>query len=106
MASPVWKVGYCRWDAEGQPPGQVKVASLSWSAELVEGEFDAARTGGTLDDQNRVYTLAALQNVPQSVMVGWAKQALGPTEVTRIEAEVNADLEAQKTPTEGGFVPG
>jgi hypothetical protein len=106
MALPVWTVSYCGWSNEGQSQGQVKVTVLHWRATLDEGEFHAEQYGSTPDDQNRIYTLAGLEAVPEAVMVGWAQQALGQEEVDRIEAALAADIAEQQNPTTGGVSPG
>lgn len=99
-----WKVKRCLYSNE--PNNKVKVSNLHWTATLVDGEFSASRYGSVGDDQNRVYTKAALKNVPDHVMVKWVQQALGQDEVDRIEAALLADIAEQRNPTHGSFVPG
>ena len=116
MSDPVWKCGWCEYDMapEGVPAGQVKVTTLHWDATQAEPNADpeeddySARQYGTVStaDQNRVYTLPALQNVPNHVMVGWVQDALGEEEVDRIEAALQANIDLQVTPTSGGLTPG
>lgn len=97
-----WKVQRC--DYSNEPNNKVKVTSLYWTVDLVDGDFTAHRYGSAGEDQKRVYTMAALSAVPASVMVKWVKQALGD-EVDLIEAAMLADIEEQRNPTRGSFVP-
>lgn len=99
-----WEVKRCLYSNE--PSNKVKVTELHWTATLVDGEFTASRYGSAGDQSNRVYTKAALSNVPEHVMVGWVQQALGPDEVDAIEAGLLADIEEQRNPTQGSIVPG
>ena len=107
-----WKCGYCEYDIEdpAQPAGQVKVTTLHWRCIGSDDESgNTASNIGTINaaDQNRVYTLAALQAVPESVMVGWVQQALdsGDQTVADIEANVTAQVELLNTPVSGGLTP-
>ena len=106
MAEAIWKTGYCEYDIEEGGTGQVKVTTLHWLCSKTEG-LNAASSYGTIDasEQSRVYTLPALQNVPESVMTGWVLQALGEEEQLRIEAAIEADIVEQQTPTHGGLAP-
>jgi len=104
MADPVWTTSYCQYDDEGG--GQVLVDTLHWSVALEDSGFEASEHGTVnTADQNRVFALPALQNVPESVMTGWVQQALGTEEVDAIEARLVANIEEQKNPTSGGLVP-
>jgi len=103
---PEWKCGFCEYTMEGQSQGQVKVTTLHYNVSLVEGEFSASSYGTTGDEATRVYTLPALQAVPESVMVGWVQAALGQERVDEIEAALAANIAEQKTPTHGGVTPG
>ena len=106
MAEAIWKTGYCEYDIEEGGTGQVKVTTLHWLCSKTEG-LNAASSYGTIDasEQSRVYTLPALQNVPESVMTGWVQQALGAEEVARIETDLDNQLIEQATPTHGGLSP-
>jgi len=105
MAEPVWKVGYCEYNNVEDQQGQVKVTNLHYTVDQTDGEFTAHRYGSTSDDQNRVYTLAALQNVPEQVMVGWVQQDLGSETVAEIEQSLADEIYLQENPTGGGFTP-
>ena len=100
-----WTIARCDYDIDPEQNGAAKVTQLHWRATLVEGEFAASSYGSTPDDQNRVYPIPALEAVPESVIVGWAQDALVAEEVARIEAALLADITEQKTPTSGGFSP-
>jgi hypothetical protein len=84
----------------------VKVTALHWRATLFADGFTASSYGTTPDDGNRVYTLPALENVPESVVIGWSQQALGAEGVARIEQALVDDIEQQKNPTSGSVNPG
>jgi hypothetical protein len=99
----VWSVSQTDYDIDPDSNGQVKVTNLHWRTMLEDGLYTATSYGSTPDDQNRVYTLAALQNVPESVVVGWVQAALGAEEVQRIEAALLASIAEQKNPTSGGI---
>jgi hypothetical protein len=104
--TPIWTSPLVEWeDVEGNP-SQMKVTTLHWRATLVDGEFVAVLFGTTPDDQNRVYTKPALENVPESTVIGWIQQALGQEEVDRIEQALVDDIAQQKTPTSGTITPG
>ena len=104
MASPIWSAPAVDWqDAEQQ--GQVKVSTLHWRATLEADGYTASSYGATPDDGDRVYTLPALEAVPESVVIGWIKQALGDEEVARIEQALLDDIVEQKTPTSGTVTP-
>ena len=106
MSEPIWKAPAVDWqDTEGNP-NQAKVTTLHWRCSLTEGEFSASSYGTTPDDQNRVYTKPALENVPESVIIGWIQQALGDEEVARIEQSLVDSIAFQKTPTSGTVNPG
>ena len=99
----IWKANKTNWiDAEGPAP-QVKVTTLYWEANLEDGGFMSRAYGSIGDEENRVYTLAALEAVPESVVIGWIKQALGDEKVVLIEAGLAADIEEQQTPTSGSI---
>ena len=100
-----WTIERCNYDYDANPGGQVLVTYLHWTATLVDGANSASRYGATPDDQNRVYAEAALLNVPESVIVGWAQAALGVDAVAEIEAGLLADIAEQVTPTTGSFNP-
>ena len=107
-----WLVHYCAHTGEGQSGGQVKVTELTWEASLTDGPVAAVQKGTTGDNSNRVYTLPALQAVPESVMVGWAQQAIdeeaaatGSKTVAEIEAYLDELMAIAKDPAEGGVVP-
>jgi len=107
-----WFVHYCAHTGEGQSGGQVKVTTLTWEASLTDGPDTVFQKGSTGDHSNRVYALPALQAVPESVMVGWAKQAIddeaaatGSSTVAEIEAQLDDLMVTAKDPAEGGLVP-
>ena len=103
MTDTVWDIARCGYDVEPGPGNSVKVTYMEWKATLTEGEFTATLYGTTPDDQNRVYALPALKNVPEHVIVGWAQDALGPDEVANIEAKLAANVAEQTVPTSGGI---
>ena len=114
-----WKTGYCEYDfvatanpnqGQGRAEGQVKVTTLHWTCSA----YDDAVTShppqtsyGTVDgsEQDRVYTLPALSNVPQHVMTKWVHDAMGADEVKNIEDNLLARWQEELTPTSGGFTP-
>ena len=109
-----WKTGYCEYLFEdpSDQQGQVKVTTLHWNCSA----HDDAYTGyapvtsiGTVDasEQNRVYTLAALQNVPESVMTGWVQQAMnnGEPTVQDVEDALLEQWNNQLEPPGGGITP-
>ena len=97
----IWNANATDWvDDEGNSPN-VKVTTLHWGCSLVDGEFTARSYGTTPDGQNRVYTKQALSNVPESVVIGWIKQALGDEEVARIEQALADNIAEQQNPTSG-----
>jgi len=100
-----WTISRCEYDLDVNPGGQVLVTKLHWSARLVDGANSASRYGATPADQHRIYAKAALLNVPESVIVGWAKAALGTSAVAEIEAALLADIAEQVAPTTGSFNP-
>ena len=99
-----WKTSYCTYDVKTQ--SQVKATVLNYNVSKTDGEFYAG-INGTVDvsEQNRVYTLAALKNVPNHVMTKWVTDALGAEQVQSLEDNIDARIAEQKTPTSGGFVP-
>jgi hypothetical protein len=99
----IWKVSRTEYDIDPDGKGQVKVTNMHWTASLVEGEFTASSYGSAGDDQNRVYPLAALEAVPESVVVGWVQAALGEEQVAQIEQGMVDNIAEQKTPTSGGI---
>ena len=105
MASPIWKAPAVNWQDVEDGSGQVKVTTLHWRATLEADGFTATSYGTTPDDQNRVYTKPALEAVPESVVIGWIKQALGDEEVARIEQALLDNIAEQKNPTSGTVNP-
>jgi len=100
-----WKTGYCEYDVV-ENTNNVKVSALHWACSKQDAEFSGSSYGSvSAADQNRVYTLAALSNVPEHVMTGWVQQALGEEEVQRIEDAIDAQIVEAKTPTSGGLTP-
>jgi hypothetical protein len=113
MAGVIWTAPAVDWtnqddEASTMPmaSGQVKVTTLHYRASLTDGTYTASTYGTTPDDQNRVYTLPALEAVPESVVIGWIHQALGDEEVQRIEQGLLDSIESQKNPTDGTVNPG
>lgn len=106
MASPIWTSPAVDWDNTDQQQGQVKVTNLHYRVDLEADGFTASTYGTTPDGQNRVYTLPALEAVPESAVIGWIQQALGAEEVARIEQGLVDGIEAQKNPTTGTVQPG
>ena len=108
----IWKAPAVDWsnidEATVMPManGQVKVTTLHYRASLTDGTFTATSYGTTADDQNRVYTKAALEAVPESVVIGWIQQALGAEAVAEIEAQLAANLAELQNPTTGTVTPG
>ena len=107
-----WRVYFCGYSGEGQSGGQTKVTTLTWEASLTDGADTVKQSSQVGDHSNRVYALPALQAVPESVMVGWAKQAIdedaaatGSSTVAEIEAQLDDMMAAVKDPLEGGLVP-
>jgi len=96
-----WKAPAVDWKDVEDNPSQCKVTTLHWLATLTEGEFTASSYGTTPDDQNRVYTKPSLENVPESVVIGWIQQALGDEEVARIEQALADNIAEQQNPTSG-----
>jgi hypothetical protein len=119
-----WKTKYCEYAFEdpADQNGNVFVTTLHWTCRARDdGARDASEDGsnsvsacGTVDakDQNRVYTLAALRNVPESVMTEWVKQALDnapeaeETSVADIEERLTARWNELQQPSTGGITPG
>lgn len=104
MASPIWSSPAVDYEkiATG---GDVLVTTLHWRAVLEADGFTASSYGTTPDDQDRIYTLPALEAVPESVVIGWIQQALGAEEVARIEQALLDDIAEQKNPTTGTVSP-
>ena len=107
-----WKTGYCEYQFEdpSDQNGNVKVTILHWRCTVSDPDMSGipgVTSIGTVsaEDQNRVYTLSALQNVPESVMTGWVKQALGEEEVQNVEDGLLAQWNDQVTPPGGGITP-
>ena len=96
-----WSAPAVDWQDVEDNPSQCKVTTLHWRATLVDGDFTASSYGTTPDDQNRVYTKPALENVPESVVIGWIQQALGDEEVARIEQALADNIAEQQNPTSG-----
>ena len=96
-----WNAPAVDWQDVEDNPSQCKVTTLHWRATLVDGDFTASSYGTTPDDQNRVYTKPALENVPESVVIGWIQQALGDEEVARIEQALADNIAEQQNPTSG-----
>ena len=103
---PVWKAPAVDWTDVEQGSGEVKVTTLHYRASLTDGSYTASTYGTTPDDGSRVYTKPALESVPESVVIGWIKQALGAEAVTEIEAQLAVNLEQLKNPTSGTVNPG
>ena len=102
----IWEAPAVDWDSHEQTQGQVKVTTLHYRAHLEDQGFSASTYSTTPDGQNRVYTLPALEAVPESVVIGWIQQALGPEEVARIEQGLADNIESQVNPTTGTVNPG
>jgi hypothetical protein len=107
-----WKTGYCEYLFEdpADQNGNVKVTTLHWNCSASDPDnsgIPPVTNIGTVNaaDQNRVYTLAALQNVPESVMTGWVKQALGDEEVASIEEGLERQYNEAAQPSGGGITP-
>ncbi len=103
-----WLTTYCAWDNDdpGTPAGQVRVTILHYTVEKIVDGVGAAKNGRVdTSDENRQYTLAALEAVPESVMTGWVKDALGTEEVQRIEDGIDAEIAEKNDPTSGGLIP-
>lgn len=101
-----WITGYCEYDSNEQPAGNVKVTDLHWTCTASDSGESVSLVGSVnAAQQDRVYTLASLQNVPQHVMTNWVHQAMGAEDVAAVEANAAAQLEEKLNPTSGGFVP-
>jgi len=107
MAEVTWYTKYYDYSVVKESPnGQVQVETLHWRTSLDEDEFHAESYGTvSTADQSRVYTLPALQNVPESVMTGWVKDAMGTEEVDRVEQSLRDNIAEQKNPQSGGGTP-
>lgn len=103
-----WHCTFCEYLNEATG-GKVKVSTLHWtctSEDTDHPDITVQNIGSVgLQDQNRVYALPALKNVPEHVMVGWLKTALGDDMVAEIEKSVQTQHDEQVTPSGGGFVP-
>jgi len=88
-------------DYENTENAQVKVKVLHWEATLTVDEDTVRVYGTTPDSEDRVYTLPALSNVPDSVRAGWVLAALGPDEVARTEELLETKMNQIKNPTSG-----
>jgi hypothetical protein len=103
----IWTVSQTDYDIESTTgQGQVKVTGLNWTATLEDGDITVSAHGNTDEtDTNRTYALPALQAVPESVVVGWAQDALGEDEVASIEAtlvaRIDEQVDAVANPTSG-----
>ena len=96
----IWKTKFCDYDLVVD---KAHVTTLSWTCTRQEGEISGSLYGTvSAADQNRVYTLAALQVVPESVMTGWVKAAL---DVQEIEDAIDAQIAEAQVPTSGRIVP-
>ncbi len=109
-----WKTGYCEYQFEdpSDQNGNVKVTILHWRCTVSDPDMSGipgVTSIGTVsaEDQNRVYTLSALQNVPESVMTGWVKQALDNSDQTvqDIEDQLLAQWNDAIQPSGGGITP-
>lgn len=82
------------------------VTSLDYDATYTQDTFEAS-IKGTVDvtNQERVYPLPALLNVPEHVMTQWVKEALGPEQVEYIENQLQIRFDESENPTSGGFPP-
>ena len=111
MTTFTWTASYVEYDVTDLDPdqysnSQVKVTNLFWQIMASDGEFYVPTSGSvSVEDQNRVYTLSAIKNVPNHVMVGWVQEALGPQGVADAEAQADAKLTEKKQPSQGGFTP-
>ena len=117
---PEWKVVRLEYKNVDNPSQNVLVTNMHWECTASELKDPApsdpeddlywrGRVYGSLPDgNNRVYTLPALQAVPQATVIGWVQAAIdaGPEQsVAEIEAAVLAQIEKQKNPPGGSVVP-
>lgn len=104
-----WTTSFCRYAIDPEVQGQVKVTLMDYKVTKEDQGFTALTSGVVdLEEDDRVFPLPALENVPENVMTGWVQDALGAEEVQRIEdgldAEIAIQIELNKA-TNGGFIP-
>ena len=101
-----WNTNYCRYE-DVDDAGQVKVTTLDYLVEQTVDEVTGSRQGRVdLSEENRVFPLPALLNVPASVMTGWIQDALGPEMVAQLEEDAMPGIEDETIdPPTGGFDP-
>ncbi len=99
-----WITTYMEWSNKDQQPGKVVATVAHWNVSRTDGGFSGKVIGSVnLSDQNRVYTQAALENVPANVIQMWVDAAIGAEDMQIAEDAVDAIIAEQATPTTGGF---
>ena len=97
-----WNV--VRTDCAIMENDQVRVVTIHWEATDSIGEH-SARVYGSVNasEQDRVFTVEAMESANMTAKAQWVKQALGD-EVATYEAALAAQLEAKLNPTTMNFV--
>ena len=103
-----WKIVAC--DRTVSLGGKADViTTVHWDVtdkETVDGVDHYGRRFGSVGiDTIDLSDFTAYDDVTESVAVEWAKEALGADEVTRLEADVAAQIALSKTPKTGTGVP-
>jgi hypothetical protein len=74
------------------------VFTVHWRCNGVDGSFSGTAYGSVAVTYTAGSPFTPYEDLTQDQVIGWAKDALGAAQVTTIEANVAAQIEAQKNP--------
>ena len=78
------------------------VTTAHWTCSDVDGEFSGS-VYGSIGFEGELVTPYA--DLTEATVIGWVKASMGEETVAAHEAAVEAQIEAQKNPTEASGVP-
>ena len=99
-----WKISSC--DRAISKGGEADViTNVHWEVSDEDGAHTGRQYGSAGIDTSDLSDFIAYADVTEANAIAWAKDALGPDEVSRLEADVADQIALSKAPITGTGVP-
>ena len=100
----IWKVSVMDYTISSGGKTNV-VNTLHWQCSKTDSANNSASVYGTVALEAPGESFVEWADITEETAIGWAKEAMGNTQVTAIESGIDAQITEMETPTTGSDIP-